>query len=316
MAVTSYVSMDGMLIGEITGGVMRNYGTDALGSVVDTASNGVVENTYRYKPYGGTLAKTGTAADPSFLWNGGSGYRATTLGNSGFYVRRRHFSPTTSQWTTLDLLWPSEYPFLYVGGSPATVSDPSGLLYWKPSCCASLKSVTATASQGGALPGVGWSVLSFQLVILTRPRTPLENSEPVGLMWYEKANETYPVAPPPMVPDRYSDVTTNAYLSFPNFTKMQADAAQGCPPTVNVLTYTSKPDTPTYYTTAGAAKVRCLCIAVTFFDGCSGSAWPSFSFNQSVSFQTNPPVVVWPSDPLNVSYCSTYTGSVCSQKNR
>ena len=41
---------------------------------------------------GATLAKTGTAADPSFLWNGGSGYRATTLTTSAYYVRRRHYS--------------------------------------------------------------------------------------------------------------------------------------------------------------------------------------------------------------------------------
>ncbi len=41
------------------------------------------ENTYQYKPYGGVLAKTGTAADPSFLWNGGSevsGHKAHELG--------------------------------------------------------------------------------------------------------------------------------------------------------------------------------------------------------------------------------------------
>ena len=65
MGKTSYISANGMMLGEITGGVMRNYGTDALGSIVETVLNGVEENTYVYKPYGATLAKTGTAADPS-----------------------------------------------------------------------------------------------------------------------------------------------------------------------------------------------------------------------------------------------------------
>jgi len=127
MATTNYISMDGMLIGEVTGGVMRNYGTDALGSVVDTASNGVAENTYRYKPYGGTLAKTGSAADPSFLWNGGSGYRATTLVNSGYYVRRRHFSSTAAQWTTADPLWPAERIYCYAKSQPVSGVDYLGL---------------------------------------------------------------------------------------------------------------------------------------------------------------------------------------------
>ncbi len=127
MAVTNYISMDGMLIGEMTNGVMRNYGTDALGSVVETVLNGVEENTYQYKPYGGLLAKTGVAADPSYLWNGGSGYRATSLRNSSSYVARRHFTDITGTWTTVDPLWPVEPPFGYSAGNPVTYTDPSGL---------------------------------------------------------------------------------------------------------------------------------------------------------------------------------------------
>jgi len=127
MAATKTVTIDGMLIGEITNGVMRNYGTDALGSVVETVLNGVEENTYVYKPYGATLAKTGAAADPAFLWNGGSGYRATALINADYYVRRRIYSTSFGRWTTADPLWPTELPFGYVAGSPVRRSDPSGL---------------------------------------------------------------------------------------------------------------------------------------------------------------------------------------------
>lgn len=106
---------------------MRNYGTDALGSVVATYSNGALENTYAYKPYGATLAKTGTATDPSFLWNGGSGYRSATLPAIGFYVRRRHYSSAASQWSSVDGLWPRNQPYLYSDASPTLMVDPTGL---------------------------------------------------------------------------------------------------------------------------------------------------------------------------------------------
>ena len=59
MPTTDYIVANGMMLGEVTNGVMRNYGTDALGSVVQTYSNGVPENTYACKPYGTTLTKTG-----------------------------------------------------------------------------------------------------------------------------------------------------------------------------------------------------------------------------------------------------------------
>ncbi len=127
MAVTNYITMDGMLMGEMTNGVMRNYGTDALGSVVETVLNGVEENTYQYKPCGGLLAKTGIGADPFYLWNGGSGYRATGLPNSDFYVRRRHYSSTSAIWTTADPLWPKENPYCYIDSNPLYLADPSGL---------------------------------------------------------------------------------------------------------------------------------------------------------------------------------------------
>ena len=114
MSVTNYISLDGLLVGEMAGGVMRNYGTDALGSVVETVLNGVEENTYQYKPYGGLLAKTGVASDPSFLWNGGSGYIATGLHSAEFSIRRRTYSSSVTNWTTVD-------PLLYVPGLASAV---------------------------------------------------------------------------------------------------------------------------------------------------------------------------------------------------
>src|SRR5580658_5815835 len=126
MAYKSYITEDGMIVGEMTNGVMRNYQLDALGSVVGTVLNGVAENTYRYNPYGGVGRKTGSAADPSFLWNGGSGYRASGLANTTHYVRRRHYSDVAAQWTTTDPLWPRQGAYAYVRGRTVALRDPSG----------------------------------------------------------------------------------------------------------------------------------------------------------------------------------------------
>ena len=125
---TNYISSHGMVWGEISqSGVTTSYGHDAQGSVVETFSNGGLVNTYRYKPFGGVLAKTGTAPDPRFLWNGGRGYRQTGLSFSGAYVRARHFAAETGIWTTCDPSWPSQPPYGYAKGSPTVRIDPSGL---------------------------------------------------------------------------------------------------------------------------------------------------------------------------------------------
>jgi len=128
VATTSYISIGGMIVGESTDGVNRAYGLDALGSVVATYTGTSVQNTYQYKPYGAQLAKTGTAADPSYTWNGGSGYRASTTITSLCYVRSRHYLPNTCTWATCDLTWPNESAFTYTRGRPVTLADPTGLL--------------------------------------------------------------------------------------------------------------------------------------------------------------------------------------------
>ncbi len=134
MAVTNYISMDGMLIGEMTAGVMRNYGTDALGSVVETVLNGVEENTYQYKPYGGLLAKTGVAADPSFLWNGVRG------------VKCAYFLKDAEMWDDLSTYSPTNCRRL--ASAPSYVIG-AELSSWSPS--------NPTSGIGGATMGVqGW----------------------------------------------------------------------------------------------------------------------------------------------------------------
>lgn len=125
---TNYVTTHGVIWGEISStGVTTSYGCDALGSVRETYGAGAIQNTYRYKPYGGPLTKTGSQPDPGFLWNGGNGYRATFLPYAEEYVRMRHYSFTSSAWTTRDLLWPNESAMGYVSGNPVTLMDRSGL---------------------------------------------------------------------------------------------------------------------------------------------------------------------------------------------
>jgi len=111
----------------MSAGAMRNYGSDALGSIVETVSNNATENTYQYTPYGTVLAKTGIAADPAFTWNGCDGYLATGLAKSECYVRRRHYSSSSAVWTSSDRLWPKEAPYAYAIANPVTTNDPSGL---------------------------------------------------------------------------------------------------------------------------------------------------------------------------------------------
>ena len=131
MPVLNYYSVGGQIVGEKpSGGNRRDYLTDALGSVVGTVtSTGAVENTYRYKPYGGLLARTGVASDPSFLWVGSQGYRQTGKKYSDVYVRARHYSSDVGRWTTRDPIGYDDgwNQYGYVQGNPINGIDPSGL---------------------------------------------------------------------------------------------------------------------------------------------------------------------------------------------
>src|ERR1043165_5803734 len=109
MAVTNYYTVNGQIIGEKTAGGSRvDYLTDALGSVIGTVNQSAqVVNTYRYKPYGSQLAKTGAGSDPSFQWVGEQGYRPTAKKWSDIYVRARHHDTIQGRWTTKDPLYNS-----------------------------------------------------------------------------------------------------------------------------------------------------------------------------------------------------------------
>ena len=138
MAITNYHTVSGEIIGETTSSVRTGYLTDGLGSVTATqASTGSVSNTYRYKPYGALLAKTGVSPDPSFLWVGSWGYQHTTGGLS--YMRARHYHRMSAVWTSQDSLWPKEPAYVYCFGAPIDATDASGR-----SCCCCPEKISAT----------------------------------------------------------------------------------------------------------------------------------------------------------------------------
>ena len=126
MPVTNYYSANNRLLGESLSGVVTTYMTDALGSTIGTIRGGTVRNRYVHKPYGGQLQRSGQDPDPSFLWVGGAGYRATGRNFADEYVRQRHYSFSNSQWASLDGLWPRVPAYSYSSSNPCTHDDPSG----------------------------------------------------------------------------------------------------------------------------------------------------------------------------------------------
>jgi len=131
MPITYYDMVNGQLVGETTGGVRTEYLTDALGSVTATVnSSGEIVNTYRYKPYGQLLAKTGSGEDPRYLWTGSTGSRRTLVTYAEQYNQARHYGARQAGWTTVDpvTVLGLKHPFIFCRNSPSNRSDRSGLV--------------------------------------------------------------------------------------------------------------------------------------------------------------------------------------------
>lgn len=133
MGITYCETLNGEILGEISGSQRLDYLPDALGSVVTTTNQAnVVQHTARYTPFGSDLALTGSR--PSFGWVGTLGYRETGLRKSEHYVRSRHYCVSTGRWRSMDPLWPTESSFNYVQANPITWQDPSGMQRKRPRC--------------------------------------------------------------------------------------------------------------------------------------------------------------------------------------
>lgn len=100
MPVVNYHTVNGQMVGQSTGTTFTQYLTDALGSVTATVNGKRVTNTYRYKPYGERLAKTGSGPDPDFQWTGGTGSRVTGRSRAEQYNRARHYGTSQASWTS------------------------------------------------------------------------------------------------------------------------------------------------------------------------------------------------------------------------
>lgn len=127
MAWKAYNTVNGMIMGETsaTGARPTDYLTDALGSVVATASKGTIQNTYRWAGYGQQVSKTGTSADPKFLWVGNAGSRRAGILQ---YNRLRHYSIFRFLSRVRQAEWVlGEHPYAYALNNPSTFTDPSGL---------------------------------------------------------------------------------------------------------------------------------------------------------------------------------------------
>jgi RHS repeat-associated protein len=120
-----FYSVNGLMMGYEEGGVKKDFLTDHLGSItaeVDQTQTRTYES--RYSAYGRNLWSTGTGC--GFGWVGSYGYRETGTFFNSHYVRARHYSYITGNWSTVDPLWPDESAYGYVDGSTTSSVDPSG----------------------------------------------------------------------------------------------------------------------------------------------------------------------------------------------
>ncbi len=135
MPVTNYYTVDGQMIGYKDAGGRKDFLTDALGSVTAEVDQTGATKTFdgRYKPYGGDMSSSGTRG--SYGWVGTWGYRETGLSAPTHYVRARHYSKTSGNWTTVDMQWPRQDAYGYGGGRLLNMIDFYGQRTCAPGCC-------------------------------------------------------------------------------------------------------------------------------------------------------------------------------------
>jgi len=131
---TSYFARtpSGLLVDQRTPSGNFNPLFDAQGDIIALVnSSGKVERTFRYGPYGENVSSEGTQTIP-FPFGFQSGYRMPG-GNTGkgnvangiYHFGQRYYDATVGRWTQLDPVAGGGYRF--VGDSPISSSDPSGL---------------------------------------------------------------------------------------------------------------------------------------------------------------------------------------------
>jgi RHS repeat-associated protein len=120
-----FYSVNGQMMGYESGGVKKDFLTDHLGSItaeIDQNQNRTFET--RYSAYGRNNWSTGTGC--GFGWVGSYGYRETGLFHMSHYVRARHYSYVTGNWSTVDAFWNLQSPYGYVMGRAVKRTDRTG----------------------------------------------------------------------------------------------------------------------------------------------------------------------------------------------
>jgi RHS repeat-associated protein len=111
------------------GGVTTFYHADALGSVIGLSDlSGNLAATYAYDPFGNSRGETGSVVN-SYRFTG-----RADLGIAGVYdYRARLYSPALGRFLSKDPITArtDPNPYLYVGNSPLSRTDPLGLLLWQ-----------------------------------------------------------------------------------------------------------------------------------------------------------------------------------------
>jgi RHS repeat-associated protein len=124
MSVT-YTTINGEIVSENRGGVIRDYVSDTNGNTVALLDeSGNVTDTFTYWPFGEIQSHVGTSTTP-FTFGGVLGCYSDSWG--GIYMRAREYVPQLARWLTVDPLWPDQLPYAYAGNSPVTQTDPTGL---------------------------------------------------------------------------------------------------------------------------------------------------------------------------------------------
>jgi RHS repeat-associated protein len=200
MPVVNYHTVNGQMVGQSTGSTFTQYLTDALGSVTATVNGKRVTNTYRYKPYGESLAKTGTGADPDFQWTGDTGSRVTGRSRAEQYNRARHYGTSQASWTSVDPIWPRSLAYIYVEGDPVHWIDPSGHYRIERKKCGTADYVEIDKGQssseligptpaGSFLPPLSFDPRAKERGIIPEESCVCHNAGyfgglPMGRMWY------------------------------------------------------------------------------------------------------------------------------------
>ena len=166
---TAYYVRDeqGQLTSETIGTASYYYLFDGQGNtaaLTDDAGN--VANTYTYEPYGRTVTKTGTVANP-FEYGGAYGaYRESDTGL--LKIGACYHDPLRGRWTQMDLLAGNLMSpvtlnrYAYAGCNPTNFIDPTGLACeWemvKVALSIVIFELSATAGPAAIVGGLGFAM--------------------------------------------------------------------------------------------------------------------------------------------------------------